>query len=374
MSTPAPTPAPANEAHAYFNSILKLGVDSNCSDCHIKVGSPATYRISRQLRSTDFIPTQEWMESVIMVITPKHLIEGLIKDRETDFSYSWPGVGRFRTNVYQQCGKWGIVMRYVKNQVPNFEALGLPEVLKTIAESPRGIILMAGTTGSGKSTTLAAMIEHVNANFRRHIVTLEDPIEYMFEENQSIIEQREITLDTMSFQRGLKSALRQDPDIIMVGEMRDAISFQASIGAADTGHMVLSTLHTTTASSSVGRILEFFKQDERDTVRKQLSSTLRAVCCQRMCPTIDGKMTPALEIMINTITIRKAIEENQLGKLSQIIEASEGDGMQSFDQAVYKLCMDGRITKETAFERANVPQRVKMMFEGIFTSTGGIVG
>ncbi|MBI3874489.1 MAG: PilT/PilU family type 4a pilus ATPase [Verrucomicrobia bacterium] len=366
--------APTSEAHTYFNSILKLGVDTGCSDVHIKAGSAATYRISRQLRSTDFIATQEWMEEVIMAITPSHMKAALLQDRETDFSYHCPGVGRFRTNVFQQCGKWAIVMRYVKNQVPTFEKLGLPDLLRQIVESPRGIFLMVGTTGSGKSTTLAAMLEHVNESARKHIVTLEDPIEFIFEENQCVIEQREVLLDTQSFQRGLKSALRQDPDIIMVGEMRDAISFQAAISAADTGTMVISTMHTTSASSSVGRILEFFKQDERDTVRRQLAGTLRAVVAQRMCPTIDGKMTPACEIMVNSITVRKAIEENQLNKLPQIIEASEGEGMQSFNQAVYKLCMEGRISKEVALEKANNAQAVNMMFEGFFKSGGGIVG
>ena len=362
------------ESVAYFNTILKLGVESNCSDIHIKAGSPATYRISRRLTSTDFTPTQDWMDEVIMHICPPHMKAALLLDRESDFSYHAPGAGRFRTNVFQQCGKWAIVMRYVKNTVPSMDKLGLPEILKEIAESPRGIILMVGTTGSGKSTTLAAMLEHVNETSRKHIITLEDPIEFIFEENQCVIEQREVLLDTATFQRGLKSALRQDPDIVMVGEMRDAISFQAAISAADTGTMVISTMHTTSASSSVGRILEFFKQDERDTVRRQLAGTLRAVLAQRMCPTLDGKMSPALEIMVNNSTVRKAIEENSLNKLAAIIEACGDDGMQSFNQAVYKMCKEGKISKEVALEKATNPQAVNMMFQGIFGSSGGIVG
>src|SRR5205085_3488825 len=180
------------------------------------------------------------------------------------------------------------------------EQLGPPPQLKKIAESPRGIVLVAGSTGSGKSTTLAAMIEHINSNFRKHIVTMEDPIEYVFEDNQSIIEQREVGLDTLSFSHALRHVLRQDPDIIMIGEMRDALSFQAAMSAADTGHLVLSTLHTTNAAQSISRILDFFKADEREQIRRQLAGTLQAVVCQRMVNTMAGGMTPAQEILINT--------------------------------------------------------------------------
>jgi twitching motility protein PilT len=384
-----PATEPANEDVVYFNQILKAGVDAGCSDVHIKVGTPASYRISRAFHSSDFIPTQAWMQSVINGICPKHMLAGLEAERETDFSYSAPGIGRFRTNVFQALGRWCIVMRYIKSTVPTFEKLGLPDVLKTVAESPRGIVLMAGTTGSGKSTTLAAMLEHLNNNFRKHIVTLEDPIEFVFEENQCLIEQRELNLDTMSFHRAMKSALREDPDVIMVGEMRDAISFQTSISAADTGHTVISTMHTTSANSSVGRILEYFKQDERDTIRRQLAGTLRSVCCQRMVPTAEGGMRPALEIMINTISIKKAIEENQLGKLLPIIESSrkivenedgitlwedQGEGMMSFNQCIYNLVQQGIVTEEKAMEKASNPQQLKMWLEGIFTSSGGITG
>ncbi len=383
-----PIEEPANEDVAYFNKILKAGVDGGCSDVHIKVGTPASFRISRAFVSVDFVPTQVWMQSVIDGICPKHMKAGLEADRETDFSYSAPGIGRFRTNVFQSLGRWCIVMRYIKATVPSFEKLGLPDILKTVAESPRGIVLMAGTTGSGKSTTLAAMLEHLNNNFRKHIVTLEDPIEFVFEENQCLIEQRELNLDTMSFHRAMKSALREDPDVIMVGEMRDAVSFQTSISAADTGHTVISTMHTTSANSSVGRILEYFKQDERDTIRRQLAGTLRSVCCQRMVPTADGGMRPALEVMINTVSIRKAIEENQLGKLLPIIEGSrkivetdgvslwedQGEGMMSFNQCIYNLLQQGIITEERAMEKASNPQQLKMWLEGIFTSSGGITG
>ncbi len=354
-----------------FHKILHAAVESHASDIHLKVGHPVAVRINRQLLAVDAPePTDEWLEKVLGHVVPKHLKPSLEKERETDFSYYVQGVGRFRTNVFQHGGKWAMALRHVKSQVPNFDQLGLVPLCKDLAESPRGIILLAGTTGSGKSTTLAAMIEHVNENFKRHIITLEDPIEYVFEDNQSIVEQREIGLDTESFARGLKSVLRQDPDIIMIGEMRDSISFQAAISAADTGHLVLSTLHTTNAATSVGRILDFFQPDERDTIRRQLSTTLRAVICQRMVPTVDGKVTPAQEVMLNSPVVRKMIEENRLEKLAAAIETGRDDGMQSFNQALYDLVKVNKVTREAALEKATNAQALEMMFQGIFLSSG----
>jgi twitching motility protein PilT len=242
----------------------------------------------------------------------------------------------------------------------------LLETLKKIAESPRGIVLLAGSTGCGKSTTLAAMIEHINATFKKHIITLEDPIEYVFDDNQSVIEQREVGLDTQSFEMGLKHILRQDPDIIMIGEMRDATSFTAAMSAADTGHLVLSTLHTTNASQSVTRILDFFKADEREQVRRQLASTLQAVVCQRMVTTINGSVTPALEIMINTPTVKKLMEENRLDKLPAAIETGIEDGMQNFNQALFNLVKARKITEKEALAKATNPQALEMNFKGIF--------
>jgi pilus retraction protein PilT len=261
-------------------------------------------------------------------------------------------------------------MRYVKAQVPSFEELGLLQVLKPIADSPRGIVLLAGTTGSGKSTTLAAMVEHINAHSKRHIVTLEDPIEYVFEDNQSVIEQREVGLDTPSFQHALKHVLRQDPDVIMIGEMRDSTSFQAAINAADTGHLVLSTLHTVNSSQSVTRILDFFKADDRDQVRRQLAGTLQAVITQRMCNTLEGRMTPAQEVLINTPTVRKLIEENRLDKLAAAIETGVEDGMQTFNQALFNLVKEGKVTEKEALNKATNPQALEMNFKGIFLDEG----
>ncbi len=350
-----------------FHLILQGAVEQHASDIHLKPGGPVIYRISRKLLAVDApIPTEEWVNQITSQIVPPHARAKLEADGEVDFSYFAPGIGRFRTNLFKQRGQYCLAMRLVKTQIPSFEELGLLPVLAKIAESPRGIVLVAGATGSGKSTTLAAMIEHINANYRKHIVTLEDPIEFIFEDNQSIVEQREIGLDTLDFEHGLKHVLRQDPDIIMVGEMRDATSFSAAISAADTGHLVLSTLHTTNASQSINRVLDFFKADERDQVRRQLATTLQAVICQRMATTVDGRMTPALEIMINTPTVRKLLEENRLDKLAAAIETGQDDGMQNFNQALFNLVKDGKVSKQEALAKASNPQALEMNFKGIF--------
>src|SRR5437899_5491782 len=284
-----------------FHRILQTAIDGGASDVHVKVGAPIVFRIQRQLVAIQApTPALEWMNKVVDTIVPRHLKKRLEEDHEIDFSYFLPGVGRFRTNLFQQRGEHCLSMRYVKTKIPSFAELGLLDILKRIAESPRGIVLLSGPTGCGKSTTLAALVEHINANFKKHIIALEDPIEFVFEDNQSVIEQREIGLDTLSFEYGLKHILRQDPDIIMIGEMRDAVSFSAAMSAADTGHLVLSTLHTTNAAQAIGRIMDFFKPDERDQIRRQLAATLHAVVCQRWANTHHRASMQVLEIIIIT--------------------------------------------------------------------------
>lgn len=354
-----------------FNRILKIAVDGGASDVHIKVGAPVIFRINRQLIAIEApLPTEEWINNIIKEIVPPHAKRLLETEREVDFSFLSPGVGRFRTNVFQQRGTFSFAMRYVKTNIPSFEELGLLDIVKRIAEAPRGIVLVAGTTGSGKSTTLAAMIQHINHQFKKHIITLEDPIEYVFDDVQSVLEQREIGLDSKTFHNGLKHVLRQDPDIIMIGEMRDDISFSAAMSAADTGHLVLSTLHTTNAAQSVTRILDFFKAEEREQVRRQLAGTLQAVICQRMVMTVAGTVTPALEIMINTPTVRKLMEENRLDKLGAAIETGNEDGMQNFNQALFQLVKAKKVTEKEALAKASNPQALEMNFKGIFLDEG----
>ncbi|MGA3265445.1 MAG: PilT/PilU family type 4a pilus ATPase [Verrucomicrobiota bacterium] len=354
-----------------FYKILKTAVEGGASDVHIKIATPIILRINGELIAVDSpFPTADWMNKVVDAITPRHLTKRLEEYREIDFSYFVPDVGRFRTNLFQQRGQWCLAMRFVKTRVPTFEELGLLEQIKRIAESPRGIVLACGTTGCGKSTTLAAIIEHINSSFKKHIIALEDPIEYAFEDNQSVIEQREIGLDTLSFHQALIHVLRQDPDVIMIGEMRDDISFTAAMSAADTGHLVLSTLHTTNASQSINRILDFFKAEEREQVRRQLAGALRGVICQRMVSMVDGRQTPAQEILLNTPLVRKLIEENRLDKLAGAIETGGDDGMISFNQSLFNLVKAGRVTEKEALSKASNPAALEMNFKGIFLDEG----
>ena len=354
-----------------FHRILSLAIESGASDVHVKIGGQVIFRINSQLTPIEApLPTPEWMDGVLQTIVPRYVRTRLEHDHEADFSYYAPGIGRFRTNVFQQRGQFCLSMRYVKTKIPSFSELNLLDVLKTIAESPRGIVLVAGTTGCGKSTTLAAMIQHINVTAKKHIITLEDPIEYVFEDAQSVIEQREIGLDTLSFDHGLKYILRQDPDIIMIGEMRDAVSFQAAMSAADTGHLVLSTLHTTDAPQSIGRILDFFKADERDQIRRQLSGTLQAVVVQRMAMAAMGGMIPAVEIMINSSTVRKLLEENRLDKLGAAVETGTDDGMQNFNQSLFSLVKQRKVTEKEALSKATNPAALEMNFKGIFLDEG----
>lgn len=355
-----------------FHKILNTAVEGGASDVHIKADAPVVYRISSQLVETEMAqqPKEEWLQNIIDNIVPEHFKPRLEEDREIDFSYHVPGIGRFRTNCFQHLGKWCLAMRYVVAEVPKIENLGLPEIIKSIAEEHRGIVLVAGTTGCGKSTTLAGMIDHINSTQKRHIITMEDPVEYVFEDNQSIIEQREVGLDTPSYGHSLKHVMRQDPDVIMVGEMRDATSFRAAMSAADTGHLVMSTLHTIDAPQSISRVLDFFPAEERESIRKQMLGTLKAIIVQRMTVRKDGGVIPAIEIMINTPTVAKLINENRLEKLHAAIETGTDEGMQNFNQSLFQLVKDDIITKEEALEKATNAQALEMNFKGIFLSEG----
>ena len=351
----------------YLHSLLKFAVNMGASDVHVKPEHHATIRISGELFPVQVDPpTKEQVEEIVRHMLPKHLEARLDREKEADFSYLDPELGRFRVNVFFQRGLLAVALRFVKIQVPSFTDLNLPEQLGKIASAERGIILVCGTTGCGKSSTLAAMIQHINENEKCHIITLEDPIEYIFTDKQSLVEQREVGLDTLSFERALVHVMRQDPDVIMIGEMRDSQSFMAALAAADTGHLVMTTLHTTTAYSAIGRILDFFPAHERDQMRRQISATLQAVVCQRLVPATAGGVVPAVEIMLNSSTVRKLIEENRLDKLSAAIETGTDQGMQTFNQALYKLVKAKLITEEEALAKASNPEALKMNFRGIF--------
>jgi len=352
-----------------FFSILQGAVECGASDIHLKPGAAVVFRIARDLVPVDAPqPTAGWLDEVLAQIVPAHLQARLREEHEVDFAYAPPELGRFRVNVYRQRGGFVISMRLVKATVRDFATLQLPGIVRQVAEAPRGIVLIAGATGSGKSTTLAAMIEHINGTARRHIITLEDPIEYLFTDRQSVIEQREIGLDTASFATGLRNVLRQDPDVLVIGEMRDAASIAAAMSAANIGHLVISTLHTSDAAKSVQRILDFFPAAERDQARRQLASTLRAVVCQKLIPTAEGQVVPAVEVLLNNASVTKLIHGDQLEKLSGVIEMGGPEGMQTFEMALYELVKAGRIGQADALAHAPNSESLKMRFQGVILS------
>ena len=292
---------------------------------------------------------------------------------EADFSYEVPGVSRFRVNAFRQRGHVSIVCRAIPFQVRTIDDLGLPQVIKDLADEKRGIILLTGTTGSGKSTTLAAMIDQINSNQPQHIVTLEDPIEYLHRDKRSIINQREVGQDTESFARAMKRVLRQDPDVILIGEMRDEETVRTSLSAAETGHLVLSTLHTLDATETINRIIDFFPPHLQQQARVMLASTLRGVVGQRLMPKVGGGRVAVCEVLVVTGRVQDLIlNPNETGKITEVIAEGEYYGMQTFDQALLKHVMAGTITEEDAMTGASSPHDFKLMLQAGGQRASGI--
>jgi len=349
-----------------LRDVLELGINSNASDWHIKQNAPVTLRIEGDLVDTDFMTDTAFLDKLIGQMLNEDMLARLDSKGDADLSFVEDGIGRFRVNVHRQRGALAMAMRHVKTDILGLGQLGMPAQVGRIAEAARGIIIISGTTGSGKSTTLASMIEHINQTRRRHIVTIEDPIEYEFKDKRSIIEQREVGLDTESFYSALVHVLRQDPDIIMIGEMRDKESFDAALQASDTGHLVMTTLHSTSASQAVTRILDFYEHAEQAAIRGALAINLQAIICQRLMPrAFGGGVIPACEIMMNSPMIRKLLEQGKLEKLGVAIENGREDGMQSFNQSMLQLVNDGHISEEDALAMASNPEALKMALKGI---------
>jgi twitching motility protein PilT len=359
-----------------FESILRGAVEARASDIHIKPDAPVVFRVNRELITVNVpLPEEAWIRGILDELVPADLRERFAREREVDFAFGYADIGRFRVNAFQQRGQLTLALRVVKTQIPAFRDLNLPEIIPRIAEAPRGIVIIAGAIGSGKSTTLAAMIEHINGLGRKHIVTLEDPIEYLFHDRQAVIEQREIGIDTASFKSGLRHVLRQDPDVIAIGEMRDADSAAAAMSAANIGHLVLTTLHTADATKSVQRVLEFFPPEQRAYARRLFAATLHAVICQRLVLGVKGTALPALELLLNTAAVAKLIDADRMEKIAQTMEISGGDGMQTFDQGLRQLVTQGRISQEEALAHAANPESLRMAFQGVILSeTRGIIG
>ena len=354
-----------------LKDLLDKAVSLGASDIHIKAGSEPYFRISSALSESGFaVASTHDVQTIVADVMPSYLVEHYERSHEADFSHQEAGVGRFRVNVFHTQGVPALAMRHVKSDVPTFEELHLPPQLADIAKLERGIVLLSGTTGSGKSTTLAAIIGEINRTLRRRIITLEDPVEYLFIDDQSVISQREVGLDTVDYEVALKHVLRQDPDVILIGEMRDQLSIRTALLAAETGHLVMSTLHSGTSSLAIPRMLDVFPPEEQDQIRMSFAGTEHAIICQRLIPSNNGAVVPALEIMRSTPTVRKMLEKNQLEQLSAAIEVGNDEGMITFNQSIYNLIKGGLISEKDGMRYATNPESLRMNLQGIFLDEG----
>ncbi|MCB9729628.1 MAG: type IV pilus twitching motility protein PilT [Deltaproteobacteria bacterium] len=352
-----------------IDQILLFAVKHGISDIHLKVDKPPYFRKDGVMVTQKGVPavTADMLSRWLAVLGSREAVAEFNATQEADFAYVLEGVGRFRVNAFQQRGSVGLVLRHIPPRVLGFEELKLPPVLARVAMAQRGLIVVTGATGSGKSTTLAAMIEHINKSRACHILTIEDPIEFTFEDRRSVVNQREVGRDTRSFGRALKAAMRQDPDVILIGELRDLETVETAMHAAETGHLVLATLHTVDAMETISRIIGLFPPHQQDQVRTQLSSILKAVVSQRLVRTVDGARAAACEILIQTEFIRDLIADaNRTHELPNAIAQGQGSyGMQTFDQGLYALWKAGRISQEEALANATNPADLRMKFEGI---------
>ncbi|MCF6287123.1 MAG: type IV pilus twitching motility protein PilT [Candidatus Hydrogenedentes bacterium] len=360
-----------------LKKILSYAVKNGASDVHLTVGSPPAVRIDGKIRflDSDNLTPSDTHDMATEIMNEKEL-EVFLETGDADLAYGVPGLGRFRVNCLMQRGSTGIVMRHVKGKILNFSDLNLPPAMRQTADLHRGLVLVTGTTGSGKSTTLASMIDWINQRNRFHIVTLEDPIEFLYTNKKSIITQREINIDTKDFDSALRAVMREDPDVILIGEMRDADTFQAAISAAETGHLVFSTLHTTNVMLTIDRIMDMFPSTMHDQIRSQLSMQLRACVAQRLIPSADGKgRVPAIELMFNNPGIASLIKENNVKQIPNAIVGGKEDGMQTFNMSLVGLIKSGLIKEEVAYAQSDNPDELKMNLQGIYLSSsrGGIL-
>ncbi|MCA9553789.1 MAG: type IV pilus twitching motility protein PilT [Myxococcales bacterium] len=359
-----------------LNDILGVAVKGGASDIHLKAGLPPMFRVNGQLVPLKDAPriSPEELSRMALSVMNNYQRERFKQFNELDLAYGVPGLGRFRVNVFQQRGTVGIVLRTIPFKVRGLDDLKLPPVLKHIANEERGLILVTGTTGSGKSTTLAAMIDHINSTKTVHVMTVEDPIEFLIRDKRSVINQREVGVDTMSFSQALKSALRQDPDVILVGEMRDLETIETALLASETGHLVLSTLHTLDATETISRVVSVFPPHQQRQIRLQLGAVLKAVICQRLVPTADGKgRVAALEIMRVTPRLREMVEDKDRTKeiTDAIAEGHVTYGMQTFDQALMFLFRSGLITYDEAMRQATNPSNFALRVQGVESASDG---
>ena len=359
-----------------LDDILRVAVKGGASDIHMKTGMPPMFRIDGTLvpLKTEERLSAEWMAQLSTSLMNPHQEERFNTHHECDLAYGISGIGRFRVNIFKQRGTIGIVFRVIPFTVKSIEQLYLPKVIESIAMEHRGLVLVTGTTGSGKSTTLAGMVDHINANRTCHVITIEDPIEFLIRDRRSLINQREIGVDATTFADALRASLRQDPDVILVGEMRDHETIQTALTAAETGHLVMSTLHTLDAPETINRIISVFPPHQQQQIRLQLASVLRAVISQRLVPRADGQgRVPALEILRSTARIRECIGDKERTKEihDAIAKGFTSYGMQTFDQSLMHLVKNELVTYEEALKQVSNPDDFALRFRGVSSTSDG---
>lgn len=334
--------------------LLEECVKRKASDLHIQVGVPPMLRIDGQLVPVGGMPklTEELVESLIFATLDNEQRGILLKDKEFDYSFAFGDLGRFRANAFHEKGNLAVAFRLIPNIIPSLHDLGLPAVIEKFAEYPRGLVLVTGPTGSGKSTTLAALIDKINREKAEHILTIEDPIEFTHKSHRSVVVQREVHYDTYSFSAALRSAMRQDPDVVLVGEMRDLETISSAITIAETGHLVFATLHTNSAAQSIDRMIDVFPAHQQQQIRSQLANVLMAICSQRLIPAIGGGRVCAAEIMVANSAVRALIRDGKAFQLDTVIQTGAEQGMQTMDKTLANLVHNGRITLENARECA----------------------
>jgi len=344
-----------------LNELLTYSVDSGASDLHLSVGSIPMVRINGTMKPLNVdVLEQTDMEKMLPQVMNKDQLSMFKEKKEIDFSAKLEGKGRFRVNLFNQINGLAGVFRTIPDTIKSCEELGIPPFMQDLAMMDRGLILLTGPTGSGKSTTLAAMVDHINREKACHIITIEDPVEYYHHTNESLINQRELGASTHSFANALRAALREDPDVILVGEMRDLETISLALTAAETGHLVLSTLHTSSAIKAIDRIIDIYPTGQKDQIRSMLSESLEAVIAQKLLPTKDGKgRVPACEVMISTTAIRNLIREDRIYQIGSVIQSGGVEGMQTLDQDLQRLVTQGKIERKVAMEIADNPKLFK---------------
>ncbi len=345
---------------SFLQELLLTGLNCGASDIHVMVNSPPLLRIHTVLQETDFpVVTPDGAEEMLKEMISDHRYQEFLKRRDHDFSAEVPGKGRFRVNAHFQRGAIAIAFRAIPDHVLSLDKLNLPQAVGDLTRLPRGLVIVTGDTGSGKSTTMASMIDAMNKVYRKHIITLEDPVEYVLTSHKCAIEQREIGDDCPTFSSGLRHALRQDPDVILVGEMRDLETTSAAITAAETGHLVLSTLHTINASQTIERIIDIYPSEQQNQIRSMLANTLQAVISQTLFKRIDMPgMVPGVELMLCNPAVRNCIRENRIFEIPNVIETSRGMGMQTLDTSISQLYFNGQISREDALAHAAFPEKL----------------